>query len=242
MGAAWALLVPHTAAATQAELAELLARATEAGRPNTPLRAYGELKVRNPDGERRDQVRFIERRDGAVRLDLRKAQVRVLVLPDGRAWLRKNDHTRPCNAGDPIPGTDLVCEDLRPFARERFSDARIADWGSTRMTVTLIPRDSSYSLYVITFDRKRDLPLKTLLYRETLNNLVKMRVDSDHRLVGQHWVPGRTTIEDFALRSTTELLLRWSQAPDLPPESFDPDFLDRDTGLTWPGATPSPAQ
>ena len=93
---------------------------------------------------------------------------------------------------------------------------------------------------MITFDRDKKVPRKTLYDRETLNNLVKMRRDDDYVLVGRKWMPAVTSMETCKLRTHTTFSVRWSQDENVPPELFDPVFLPRPSGIIWPVTASTP--
>ncbi len=105
---------------------------------------------------------------------------------------------------------------------------------SGTMTSNLFPKQSQYSLVVMTFDREKKVPTKILYYQETLNNLVKMRRDGSHVFVGRRWVPTTITMQNLPLRTESRLELRWTQSPPVPPELFQPAFLARPSSLKWP--------
>ena len=53
-----------------------------------------------------------------------------------------------------------------------------------------------------------------------LNNLVKLRTDSDHVLVGKKWFPGTIEVRTSSTNSKATLTIHWSQAASAPPELF----------------------
>src|SRR5262249_28327370 len=110
---------------------------------------------------------------------------------------------------------------------------------ANELTVTLFPgKTSQYSLVVTTFDRDKKVPIKTLYYQDTLNNLVKMQRATDYVLVGRKWMPTTFSMETFKLHTHSTFTLHWTQAPTFPPELFDPVFLSHPSNIVWPAATP----
>lgn len=105
----------------------------------------------------------------------------------------------------------------------------------------LFPASSPYTLEVITFDREKLVPVKTLYYRDTLNNLAKMRRDGPFVLVGRKWMPQTISMETFALHTHSTLTLQWTQSADVPPELFDPQFLPRLSAPASPITATPPA-
>ena len=88
-------------------------------------------------------------------------------------------------------------------------------------TVSFDPRDSQYSLEVITFDGEKRVPIKVMSYKDTLNNLLKMRRESGHVQVGGRWLPTEITIENFPLKATSTITLQWTTVVDQA-SRFDP--------------------
>lgn len=209
-----------------------------------PLRGDGQFEVVSPESTATVQATVIVRPPTDTYIEL-KSGIKTLLLTQGeQAYLLTKDAAKaePFPADASLAGSDFTREDLEPFRLSRYQDWRISDETTTDMTVTLFPKSAQYSLVVITFDREKQAPLKTLYYRETLNNLVKMRRDNDYVLVGRKWMPTVVSMETFKLKTHATFSLRWSQSPSFPPELFDPVFLPRPSGIAWPGAavTPTP--
>jgi hypothetical protein len=224
-------------AAAFVDLSVFLPEVEQATKPNVMLRADGTITTTTPEKSTTDQIILLHRDSNDVYLELRQAKYKVLLLKGGAEALRHADGAKEaarCALETPVGGTEITCEDLQPFGVERYHTPRIVDQSGRQVQIALFPKESQYSLVVITFDREKKVPLKTMYYQETLNNLIKMRRDSDHVLVGQRWVPTRITMERFALRTTTTLDLTWMQNPNAPPEIFDGAFLSRPSNLKWP--------
>jgi hypothetical protein len=229
------------AGAEPVDVEAILRAVEEATDPGAGRRADGTIVMRTPEQTRRDRIVVLQRRTGELYVELRERGEKALLLADGRAFrllkgaAQATDFPRDAAFAD----GDLTREDLEPFRRSRYTEARIVDEGPVQITLALAPTASQYSLVVTTIDRAKLVPIKTLYYQETLNNLVKMRRESAHQLVGQRWLPSAITMEHFQLRTQTDLTLRWTQDANLPPEPFQPELLSRPSGLAWP--TPSPA-
>jgi Outer membrane lipoprotein-sorting protein len=235
---------PRVAAADMSDLNALLKSVADEARVTTPLRADGDLTVSSPDGTHRHQVILLYRpgKSGSdLYIEARNDGTKVLILSDGaQAFLLKKGESKP----QPFPpdatllGSEFSREDLEPFHTSNIKDARISDENPPRMTVSIVSKPSQYVLEVATLDTERKVPLKTLYYRDTVNNLVKMERDQDYVAVGRKWLPQTITIEDFKLRTVSTLKLKWTQAPTFPPELFDPEFLPRPSALSWPAKAP----
>jgi outer membrane lipoprotein-sorting protein len=202
-----------------------------------PLRADGTIEINSGDKTKRDQIILVMRPPGDTYIELREIGTRVLLLDAGgpaAQLIEGAAHSTEIAAGAALADSDFSREDLQPFRLARFSDTRIADDSSGQLTVSLFPTASPYTLLVTTFDREKKAALKTIYYRDTLNNAVKMRRDSGYVLVGRKWLPTTITMETFRLQSHTTLTLHWTQNPTFPAELFDPAFLTHPSPLVWP--------
>ena len=240
------LLVVLTSGAVRADMESLqqfLHSAEETAQLTAALRGDGTFDVMSGSGKRSDQVVMLVRPVTDTYIELRQEGTKALLPGSGDQAYR---FTKGASKAEPLPpeatfaDSDFTREDLEPFRTARYKDARISDETGAEVTVTLFPGTSQYSLVVITFDREKKVPVKTLYYRDTLNNVVKIRRDEGHVLVGRKWMPTSITMESFKLRTQTTFKLSWSQSPTFPPELFDPVFLPRPSGIVWPTATGTP--
>jgi hypothetical protein len=237
------LLAGGTVRAEVENLDRFLRSVEQAAQVTTPLRGDGQFDVAGIDRTRRDQVvvmvlpptnTYIElQQEGIKALLLNQAAQAYRVTPGGHAAQKF-----PLDAS--FAGSDFTREDLMPFRLADYQQPRISDESASDITVTLFPTTPQYSLVVITFDRDKKVPRKTLYYRETLNNLVKMRRDDDYVLVGRKWMATRISMETFKLRTHTTLSVRWTQETHVPPQLLDPAFLPRPSGIIWPTAPATP--
>ena len=93
---------------------------------------------------------------------------------------------------------------------------------------------SSYALLVNTIDRERHAIIRTLYYRDLINNLSKTRRDAALVRVGASWRPGEITVESVRQATRTHLTLSWREVPDAADALFEPAGLERPSGLSWP--------
>ncbi len=236
---ALALLTATTAAAE--DLSTFLKAATQATRSSGPLRGTGELVTTSPDGSARDQLTVVRRPNGDMYLELRNAGVRALVLADGKTALivsSKGGSPGPFAKDAPFAGSEFTREDLPPFDVDRIRTPAIADSSSDQLTVGLTPVDSQYAYQVITFDRQKKVALVVKDYKDTANNLIKMRRNAGLVSVAGIWLPTEISMENFPMRVTSTATLRWEPTEDTP-ALFDPAGLGKPSTLTWP-AQPSP--
>src|ERR1051325_10896624 len=151
--------------------------------PPSAVRADGEIVINGTDHDLRDQIVLVHRENNDLYVELRHSGLKALLLAGGeKSFLlpAADKAVKPFGLDEALAGSELTREDLQPFVAKRFPLPRIADQNDRQVTLTLVPRGGShYSLLVTTFDREKKVPLKTLYYEQTLNNLVKMRQDSD---------------------------------------------------------------
>ena len=229
-----AVLICRAAYADIDGLTQFLRGVEAAAHVTVALRGDGEFEVQTPEATRRDQVAMIVRPPADVFLALRQEGIKALLLGNDGHLLKTGAATAgrfPASAT--FAESDFTREDLEPFRLSRFKDWRISDESDTQLTVMLSPQDSQYSLIMITFEREKKVPLKTLYYRETLNNLVKIRRDGAFVFVAHRWMPGRTSMETFKLHSQTTFTMRWTEDSTFPSELFDPAALPH-AGIAWP--------
>jgi hypothetical protein len=230
------LVVPSTGDAAPVDLNTFLPEMEEAAKPTVTLRADGKLTTVSPEGTASDQILMIHREGNDLLIELKQG-TKALLLKGGAEAFVAMAGAKEASAFAPdaaLAGSEFTREDLQPFAVGRYKTPRIVDQTGQSVQVAMFPLQSQYSMVVITFDREKKVLVKTMYYKDTLNNLVKMRRDSDHVLVGRRWLPTRITMEQFAMRNSSTLELHWAQAPDVVPELFQAAFLGRPSNLTWP--------
>src|SRR5438552_2135709 len=83
-------------------------------------------------------------------------------------------------------------------------------------------------------DRERRAIIRTLYYRDLINNLSKTRRDAAFARVGASWRPGEITVESVRQATKTHLTLSWREAADVPDALFEPAGLGQPSGLGWP--------
>ena len=218
------LLVLAAVPARGEDLAALLAGATSAARPVATVRGEGELVTVSPDGTTRHRLAIAQRPAGDLYIEVASPRARALLPATGAALLAAGSTPAPFPLDAALVGSEFSREDLQPFDAGRFGSPTIVDRGADDTTVSLDPRDSQYSLQVITFDREKRVPIKVMSYKDTLSNLLKMRRESGHVLVGGRWLPTEITIENFPLKTTSTLTLQWTtvdeQAARFDPKTF----------------------
>ena len=217
------------------DLITFLNAATAATRSNVPVRAQGVLVTTSPEGTVRDQLALVRRPNGDMYLELHNSGVRALVLADGKALIvaKKGGSPETFALDAALGGSEFTREDLRPFNAELYRSPAIADSSSEDVTVSLTPAQSQYALQVLTFDRQKKVPVVVKNYKDTANNLVKMRRNAGWVSVGGVWLPTDISMENFPMHVTSTATLHWQPTEDTP-ALFDPAALGKPSTLAWP--------
>lgn len=228
------------AAQEASDLAGFLAGVERATRAEVPVRGTGTVTINGIAGKTEDRIVVLQRPNGDRYVEFKNAGVRLLVTPGspkgaGVAFLVAGPGSTPAPAKRDavVAGSDFTREDFEAFAAANYDSARIADESPVQRTLTLTPPHSQYVLVVTTFDREKLLPTRTLLYLETVKNLVKMMRQSDHVQVGKGWFPTTISMEHFQLRTSTEIKLQWSEEPAAPAQLFDSAALGKPSPIRW---------
>ncbi|MBI3782706.1 MAG: outer membrane lipoprotein-sorting protein [Deltaproteobacteria bacterium] len=219
-------------------LREFLQSVESAATPTVPLRADGTIEISSDAGSIRDRIALVLRSPGDIYIELRDDGTRALILDDGSRAVRAAKGSGADElAGDAVlAGSDFTREDLQPLRVARFSDMRISDDSNGELTAALFPTKSQYTLLAMTFDRQKKVPIKTIYYRDTLNNAVKMERFGGYEQVGGKWLPATISMESFRLKTHTTLTLHWTANPPLSPGLFEADSLSRPSQLEWPAS------
>ena len=212
-------------------LSELLAAVAANARFATPLRADVRVECAGCEGAGRPAI-FLGR-DDALYVEVKDGQ-RALVRP-GRVLVVRDGKTAEAASGQPFAGSDLFLEDLAVFVAASLKVPQISDDGPAGMVVTSAPSaPSAYALLVHTIDREQHAIVRTLYYRDLINNLSKTRRDTGWTEVGGSWRPAEITIESVRQGTKTHLALAWREAKDTPASLFEPAGLEKPSGLSWP--------
>ena len=119
---------------------------------------------------------------------------------------------------DPLGGTDFRGIDFFPFWKNDYSNAFIADENRNEKTVSLYAADGRpYKLFVISFDKVQLTPRIIKYYRDGFNDLVRIRTDRDHVMVGGRPRPTKIMIQDYAENRTRTYTLKWKVVDEVPP-------------------------
>jgi len=239
---------PDGAGATNGDALRLLMLgAQDMNTPQTLLRADIALEVETPQGTHKTDViaLFAPGKEARWYVQLRAPELRALVLGSERKVMeRSGGITQTVPIGAPIDALGIAYEDLSRFMVDDFKTWQITDENPSAVLVGMHPNvESAYVYRAYTFDKEMTVPLKVQFYAKSLNNLVKLRLDSDHALVGKKWLPATIQIQNYPENSTTRLHIRWTQNASAPPELLVPASFAGTSPLPWEAAaSPSPAR
>ena len=111
----------------------------------------------------RGEVLYVEVRGGQ----------RVLIRP-GEILVAQGGKASAAVPGQTLADTDVLLEDLAVFTPGALKQPQISDDGPAEVVVTAAPAGrSSYALLVNTIDRERHAIIRTLYYRDLINNLTR---------------------------------------------------------------------
>ena len=208
--------------------------------PRTLLRADVGLTLKAHDGERTTEAiaLFVPGKDARWYLQVKEPAISGLVLGSERKVLQRTaDGTETVPISASIGNLDISYDDLSRFIESDLKLWQITDESRDKILVGGHAKaESAYVYRAFSIDKERKVILKAQFYAESLSNLVKLRVDDEHILVGKKWQPGKIEIQNFAENSTTTLRLRWQQAATAPPELLAAESFASTKPLPWPAA------
>jgi hypothetical protein len=229
------LLFATAAAAQNQDLATFMKAADEAAAPAATARADGTLVSDTLEGKKEDRIIILMRPNKDVYVELQSG-LRALAKGDGSSGQIAEKGAAPADfpPTQMFAATDFNGEDLTPFQASHYNSAIIVYRDANQIAIQLNPLKSQYSLTMITFDPAKKARIKTLYYKDTLNNMTKMRLDSDHQQLGDRWLPGKVSMETFAVKTKTTLTLKWAPAGADAEKVFEAGALAKPSTLTWP--------
>ena len=180
-----------------------------------------------------DRPAILVGRGDALYVEVKDGQ-RALVRP-GHIMVAREGKAVEAPTGEPFAGTEVLLEDLAVFTPRSLRVPQISDDGPAGVVVTSAPAGpSAYALLVHTIDRDRRAIVRTLYYRDLINNLTKTRRNDAWVQAAGGWRPGEIVIESMRQATTTRLTLAWHDAPDAAPDLFEPAGLEHPSALRWP--------
>jgi hypothetical protein len=153
----------------------------------------------------------------------------------GKAMTAQGSAPVAFGVDDPLPATDLRGMEFFPFWKTDYTTAFVSDSNRLEKTVTLYARDVPYVLFVITFDKEKMVPVVIKYYKDNMNNLVRLRRDSDFVMVGSRPRPRHVEIRDFTENTATTFDITWHSLESVPPGLTEESSFHT-TAIEWPNA------
>jgi hypothetical protein len=194
------------------DLAAFLERAEKMGTANEKVEA--DVTIKEPDGSEKKAHLVIDPAGGGTatleRADTGWKSETPLAWKDGKATASAGASSSNITVDDPLAGSDLRGIDFFPFWKTDYSKALTSDENTMEQTVSLYAdKGRPYSLYVITFDKTKLMPRMIKYYKDSFNNLVRIRTDKDWVMVGSRPRPKEILIKDFAGNSLRTYSFDW---------------------------------
>jgi hypothetical protein len=208
-----------SADASSSDLAAFLERAERMATLTKPVRAN--ITISRSDGSHGEAVLVVVPEEPAKQFMYLKSNGWKYLMPLGwgRGQVVKNGSTKPAALGpdEVIPGTDLRPMEFFAFWSKGYTTSFISDESRLEKTISLYAADAQpYSLYVVSFDKAKIVPLTIKYYRDNFTNLVRLRNNSAYKMVGGRPLPSKIVIQDYTENSTTTLELDWEVLEHVP--------------------------
>jgi hypothetical protein len=147
-----------------------------------------------------------------------------LAWKEGTVVRKTGDKPATIGVDEPLAGTDLRGIDFFPFWKTDYGRALTSDENVREHTISLYAdKGRPYSLYVVTFDKEKMVPRMLKFYRDSFNNLVRIRTDKGWVMVGSRPRPGAMLVKDFAANTLRTYTFSWRVAGAPAPVPAAPD-------------------
>ena len=178
-----------------------------------------DITIKEADGTTRTAVLVVDPSSGGTLTFTEQATGRKSVTPlswkDGTVVEKTGAAEHKLGADDPLAGSDLRGLDFFPFWKTDYSGAQTSDENTLERTVSLYAaKGRPYTLYVISFDKTKLVPRMIKYYKDSFNNLVRIRTDKDFVMVGSRPRPTQMLVRDFATGSIRTYEFKWSLVDD----------------------------
>ncbi len=238
MTAPW--LAPSGADASRADLTAFLERAGKMAEHNRAVRA--DMSIELPDGSRDTAVLIIAPEKDRSFIAFRSSGWRALMplsWGQGKAVRSEGGKPETLDVDDPLSGTDLRAMEFFAFWDARIESAFISDSSRNEKTITLYTPDGvPYILFVVTFDKTQLVPVSMKYYRDEMSNLVRVRNDAGHKMVGSRPRPSSIEITDYSENTRSEIKLQWSTLDRIPDALLD-EATFHSAEVDWQTDSPS---
>jgi hypothetical protein len=228
-------IVAHPAAVRASDLSAFLERAEQMALFPRPVRT--DIKVTR-DGKTVDTAVLVVDPDANRQFFALKSSGWRALLPlgwgEGKAVTAAGKAPVAVRTDDPLPDTNLRPMEFFPFWKTDYHTAFVSDSNRLEKTVTLYGREGvPYVLFVLTFDKEKLVPVVIKYYKDSMNNLVRLRRDSDFIMVGARPRPSRIEIRDFTENSTTVFDVTWRTLESVPAGLTQESSFDK-AAIEWP--------
>jgi hypothetical protein len=236
------MLAAATFAGARTDLDAFLERTARMAQHPTPARA--DITIRTGTGETDEAVLIVDPASGKQFFAVKSTGYRALSPMDwtgGKAVAKAGAAAVPHGADEQFAELDVRPMEFFGFWADYYQTAFISDDNRLEKTVTVYARkEVPYILFVVTFDKEKLVPLLTKFYKDEMNNLVRIRKDSEHVMVGSRPRPQRIVITDYTDNEETTLSLRWKALDSAPAELFGEASFDS-ANIEWADAAANSA-
>jgi len=230
-----AVAASSVAHASRADLSAFLERAEKMAVFNSAVRA--DIKVVRDGAAVDTAVLIVDPKANRQFFALKSSGWRALLPLDwgrGTAVAAKDGKPAAFDVDDALPTTDLRGMEFFPFWQTDYTTAFVSDSNRMEKTITLYARERlPYILFVITFDKEKLVPVLVKYYRENMNNLVRLRQDSNHVMVGSRPRPRKIEIRDFTENRAMTFELDWRTLDQVPPGLTEESGFHK-ASVDWP--------
>ena len=227
-----------TADANRSDLVAFLERTEKMSQPSGFARA--DFTIELEDGKTESGVLIVDPERSAQFIALKSSGWRSLSplsWETGTAVKASGKKPSEFGADERIGETDLRPIDAFAFWSVDFSSAYISDSTKNEKTVMLYaPDNHPYELYVLTFNKEKLVPVVSKYFKDSMSNLVRIRKDSDHVMVGARLRPQVVAFEDYDENRSSKVRLTWKKLAEIPAELFDKATFAT-AEIDWPEPT-----
>jgi hypothetical protein len=225
------LLLAGVSSGHAAQLAELLQTVAANARFEAPARA--DVRIECSGCKASGAQAALVGRGESVYVEV-KDGMRALIRP-GEVWVARGGKAVKAEVGETLADTDVLLEDLAVFTPGALKMPQVSDDGPAGVVVTAAPSSASaWVLVVHTIDPERSAIVRSLRYRDAVNNLAATQRNGNLVQIAKGWRPQEIVSENLRKARTTTLRLSWREASDAPAALHEPAGLEQPSGLAWP--------
>src|SRR5262249_29850101 len=136
--------------------------------------------------------------------------------------------------GAPLPGSDLLLEDLAVFSPTLLKVPQVSDEGPTGVVITGAPAGrSARALIVLTIDPATHALVRAKYYERSISDLAAYRRDETFETIDGAVRPTSIVVERPRDGTSSRLTLGWRAAPELPRALCTPAGLRAASPIRW---------